>query len=157
MKKTRLFCAALALAALLAGCGGQASREADARQAAETALRALYGADAGEAATVETALDDDDTAALEEQLRSELGGTITDAGVQAAMDSRLPTRAASQWPGQAVTVQELELTPSHTATDTQQYFQYSLTAGPEGGDSADFSGEIGLVLQDGAWLVDSVS
>lgn len=154
MKHRMLLCAA-ALAALLAGCGRQ--KAPDAEQAAETALRALYTADAGTAETLETALADGDTAALEEQLRAGLDGGITDAGVQAAMENRLPTRAASQWPGQAVTVQDLTLTPSHTATDTEQYFQYELTAGPEGEDGADFSGEIALVLQDGAWLVDGVS
>lgn len=154
MNKTRLLCAALVLAAL-AGCGQQ--KAPDAQQAAETALRALYTADAGTAETLETALADGDTAALEEQLRAGLDGGITDAGVQAAMENRLPTRAASQWPGQAVTVQDLTLTPSHTATDTEQYFQYELTAGPEEGESGEFSGEIALVLQDGAWLVDGVS
>lgn len=155
MKKVRRSCAALLLAALLAGCGQQ--KAPDAQQAAETALRALYTADAGTAETLETALADGDTAALEEQLRAGLDGGITDAGVQAAMENRLPTRAASQWPGQAVEVQDLEVTPSATATDTEQYFTYTLTAGPEGEDGAEFSGEIALVLQDGAWLVDGVS
>lgn len=154
MKKTRLLCAALLLAAL-AGCGQQ--KAPDAQQAAETALRALYAADAGTAETLEAALTGGDTAALEEQLRDDLDGGITDAGVQAAMENRVLTRSADQWPGQVVEVQDLTLTPSHTATDTEQYFQYELTAGPEEGESAAFSGEIALVLQDGVWLVDGVS
>ena len=154
MKHRMLLCAAAL--AVLAGCGQQ--KAPDAQQAAETALRALYTADAGTAETLETALADGDTAALEEQLRAGLDGGITDAGVQAAMENRLPTRAASQWPGQAVTVQDLTLTPSHSATDTEQYFTYTLTAGPEEGESgAEFSGEIALTLQDGVWLVDSVN
>lgn len=153
MKHRMVLCAAAL--AVLAGCGQQ--KAPDAQQAAETALRALYSADAGTAETLETALTDGDMAALEEQLRSGLDGGITDAGVQTAMENRVLTRSADQWPGQAVEVQDLTLTPSHTATDTEQYFQYELTAGPEEGESAAFSGEIALVLQDGAWLVDGVS
>ena len=153
MKHRMLLCAAAL--AVLAGCGQQ--KAPDAQQAAETALRALYAADAGTAETLEAALTGGDTAALEEQLRDDLDGGSTDAGVQAAMENRVLTRSADQWPGQAVEVQDLTLTPSHTATDTEQYFQYELTAGPEEGESAEFSGEIALVLQDGAWLVDGVS
>ena len=153
MKHRMLLCAAAL--AVLAGCGQQ--KAPDAQQAAETALRALYAADAGTAETLEAALTGGDTAALEEQLRDDLDGGITDAGVQAAMENRVLTRSADQWPGQAVEVQDLTLTPSHTATDTEQYFQYELTAGPEEGEGAEFSGEIALVLQDGAWLVDGVS
>ena len=72
MKHQMLLCAAAL--ALLAGCGQQ--KAPDAQQAAETALRALYSADAGTAETLETALADGDTAALEEQLRAGLDGGI---------------------------------------------------------------------------------
>ena len=153
MKHRMLLCAAAL--AVLAGCGQQ--KAPDAEQAAENALRALYGVDAAAAETLETALTDADPAALEEQVQARLDGQASDAGVQAAMENRVATRSAAQWPGQAVEVQDLTLTPSYTATDTEQYFQYELTAGPQDGESADFSGEITLTLQDGVWLVDDVN
>lgn len=134
-----------------------ADLEVAAANTANDAVRALYTADEAEAAALDAALTDGDTAALEEQMRDDLNGGITDAGVQSAMENRVPTRIAAQWPGQAVTVQKIRMGPSYTATDTEQYFQYSLTAGPEDGEGQAFSGEITLVLQDGAWLVDGVS
>lgn len=159
MKTLGKTAATLAAALLLAGCGAAAQPEApSAQEAAAAALETLYSCDADESAAFAAALNDSaaDESALTDYARRRLGGAATDAGCETALDNRVVDRVTGQWPDTAVEAGEVALTEAYTQTDTQAFYRYEVTATPAGGEAGTFTGEISLVLEDGAWLVDSV-
>lgn len=162
MNKKQKIVGLLAAAALLAGCGqtaGSAAGTTSAETVARSVLEELYSAEAQDSADFEDALTRSatDESALNGYLTQKVGDQVSDEGLATLVDNRVVTRVLNAWPASEVAVEEIDLQDAYTQSDDQQFYSYTVTAGPDGEDPQEFTGEIGLTLTDGVWTVSSVN
>lgn len=162
MKKRKPFLWLLAGTALLAGCGQaapQSTTTANAETTAREVLQELYSAGAQDSADFEEALAQSSTneSALNDYLTEKVGDQVSEEGLATLLDNRVVTRVLNAWPSTEVTAQEIDLAPMGSSTDTSCHYNYTVTAAPEGEDTQEFTGQIGLDLVDGVWTVTGVT
>lgn len=164
MKQGKRAVALLAGAVLLAGCRQQTAQNpaavtANAETIAREVLEEVYSAGAQDSADFEEALAQSATteSALNDYLTGRVGDKVSDEGLAALVDNRVVTRVLNAWPSNEVTAQEVQLEPLDGTTDTACQYSYTVTAAPEGEDAQEFTGQIGLTLMDGVWMVTSVN
>lgn len=157
MKKIIGMAAALLLAGLLAGCGGKEAA-ASAEDTARAALQAVYSCTAEDAADWEAVMTSATSeTALTDYWTERMGESFTGKGIDGMLANRVGTRVMTTWPDTAVTAGEITLQEKGSATDTEQWYSYTVEAAPEGEDAKAFTGDIGLLCTDGVWQVDSIS